>query len=72
MEIYVGDISTIATMVWGVIISPLLVAYGVIIDDPVGIAIVSGFILLCFLVWSACNPNKMRIFGNKPEDDSDE
>lgn len=65
MDIDVGNISTIATMVWAVIISPILISYGVIIDNAVGTAIVSGFILLCLLIWSACNPNKMAIFGNK-------
>jgi uncharacterized membrane protein YfcA len=65
MEIDVNNISTIASMVWGVIISPILIAYGVSIDNVVGTSIVSGFILLCLLVWSACNPNKMKIFGNK-------
>ena len=64
MEIDVGNVSTIATMVWGVIISPILISYGIILDNGVGTAIVSGFILLCLLVWSACNPNSMKIFGN--------
>lgn len=68
MDIDVGNVSTIATMIWGTIISPILISYGVVIDNVVGTAIVSGFILLCLLIWSACNPNNMKIFGNnKPQ-----
>ena len=60
-----GNVSTIATMVWGAIISPILISYGISIDNGVGTAIVSGFILLCLLIWSAINPNSLGIFGNK-------
>jgi hypothetical protein len=60
-----GNISTIASMVWAMIISPILISYGIEVDNVMGTAIVSGFILLCLLIWSACNPNSMGIFGNK-------
>lgn len=66
MEINQGNVSTIATMVWGAIISPILVSYGISIDNGVGTAIVSGIILLILLIWSAFNPNGMKIFGNDP------
>ena len=67
MEIDVGNVSTIATMVWGSVISPILISIGVTVDNAVGTAIISGLILLCLLVWSACNPNSFGIFGNKKE-----
>ena len=68
MDIDVGNVSTIATMVWGVIISPILVSYGVVIDNAVGTAVISGLILLVLLIWSACNPNSLGVFGNKKDE----
>jgi len=67
MEINQGNVSTIATMVWGAIISPILISYGITIDNGVGTAIVSGIILLILLIWSAFNPNQMGIFNNSPK-----
>ena len=68
MDIDVGNVSTIATMIWGVIISPILISYGVVIDNAIGTAVVSGLILLVLLIWSACNPNSLGIFGNKKDE----
>lgn len=67
IEINQGNISTIATIAWGSIISPILISYGITIDAGVGTAILSGIILLILLLWSAFNPNQMGIFGNKPK-----
>lgn len=67
MEINENNISTIATMVWASIINPILIYFGIQVDQVLGTAIVSAIILLGLLVWSAMNPNRMGIFGNKPQ-----
>ena len=69
MEINENNVSTIASMIWGVVISPALISYGISIDNTVGSAIVAGFIMLCLLIWSARNPNEIGAFGNNPTDE---
>ena len=66
MEINENNISTVASMVFGVIIYPILLSFGVEIDQTLGTAIVGAIIMLCLLIWSAMNPNKMKLFGNQP------
>lgn len=65
MELTEGNISTVATMIYGLIGMPILNAIGIHIDQEIAVAIISALILLGFLIWSAINPNTLAIFGNK-------
>jgi len=64
MEIDVNNISTMASMIWGVIVYPILMAIGIEINQGLGTAIIGAIILLALLIWSAMNPNKLAAFGN--------
>lgn len=64
MEFNENNVSTIASWIWAVIVSPILVSYGISIDQGLGTGIISGIILLGLLVWSAKNPNTIVAFGN--------
>lgn len=66
MEIDVNNISTMASMIWGVIVYPILMAIGIEINQGLGTAIIGAIILLGLLIWSARNPNTLGIFGNQP------
>lgn len=72
MEIDVNNISTIASMIWGVIVYPILMAVGIEINQGLGTAIIGAIILLGLLIWSARNPNKLEIFGNQPVTENNE
>ena len=72
MEIDVNNISTIASMIWGVIVYPILMAVGIEINQALGTAIIGAIILLGLLIWSARNPNKLGIFGNQPVTENNE
>lgn len=69
MEIDVNNISTMASMIWGVIVYPILMAVGIEINQGLGTAIIGAIILLALLIWSAMNPNTMETFGNGVTDD---
>lgn len=69
MEIDVNNISTMASMIWGVIVYPILMAVGIEINQALGTAIIGAIILLALLLWSAMNPNTMNIFNNGVTDD---
>lgn len=69
MEINEGNISTIASMVWAGVISPILIYFGIQVDNVFGTAIVSAVILVCILIWSAINPNSLKIFGNSVDEE---
>lgn len=68
MEINQGNISTIASMIWTSIVAPLLLYLGIQIDQGIGVGIVTAILTLAFLVWSAFNPNTMKLFGNNKEE----
>ena len=63
-----NNISTIATFIWTMIIAPILVAYGIEIDQAVGVGIVTAILTAVILIINARNPNELGIFGNKPSD----
>lgn len=70
MELTTGNISTIATTIWVSIIAPILLYFGITIDQTLGIGIVTGIITVIFMIWNAKNPNELAILGNAPEQDT--
>lgn len=70
MEFNIGNISTIATTIWVSIIAPILLYFGITIDQTVGIGIVTGIITVAFMIWNAKNPNQFAALGNAPENDT--
>ena len=70
MELDIGNISTIATTIWVTIIAPILIFYGVYIDQALGVAILTGILTVGWMIWNAKNPNSFKILGNAPESDN--
>ena len=68
----VNNVSTLATTIWVSIISPILVVCGVIIDQTLGVAVITGILTVVFMIWNAKNPNMIEAFGNAPVDQSDD
>ena len=69
MEYNIGNMSTIATTLWVSIIAPILLYFGITIDQTLGIGIVTGIITVAFMIWNAKNPNQFAALGNAPEKD---
>ena len=70
MTLNTGNISTIATTIWVSIIAPILLIFGITIDQTIGIAIITGILTVIFMIWNAKNPNELAILGNAPETDT--
>ena len=68
----VNNVSTLATTIWVSIIAPILVVCGVIIDQTLGVAVITGILTVVFMIWNAKNPNMIEAFGNAPVDQSDD
>lgn len=68
MEFSENNISTIAVWVY-MIISPLLVKYGISIDQPTFTAFFVALVGVILAVWSSKNPNTFGILGNKEDVD---
>lgn len=64
----VNNVSTLATTIWVSIIAPILLIFGVTIDQTVGVAIVTGILTVIFMIWNAYHPNEFEALGNKPDD----
>lgn len=69
MEFNINNVSTLGTFIWTMIIAPLLIAFGIEIDQGVGIGVVTAILTAIILVVNARNPNELSIFGNAPADD---
>jgi len=65
MELTQGNISTIATYIYW-IISPILIKYGIDIDEATGTTFIVAIIGLCLTLWSSYNPNTLKVLGNQP------
>lgn len=61
-----GNISTIATTIWVSIIAPILLYFGVTIDQTLGIGVLTGILTVIFMIWNAKNPNSFKCLGNAP------
>lgn len=73
MEFNINNVSTLGTFIWTMIIAPLLIAFGIEIDQGVGIGVVTAILTAIILVVNARNPNELGIFGNAPAvDDFDD
>ncbi len=72
MEFNINNVSTLGAFIWTMIIAPLLIAFGIEIDQGVGIGVVTAILTAIVLVVNARNPNELDIFGNKPTDDLDD
>ena len=46
---------------------PILLIFGVTIDQTFGVAVVTGILTVIFMIWNAYNPNEIEAFGNKPK-----
>lgn len=64
IELNQNNISTIASMIWGALY-PIISYFGIQIDNILGTNIIYAIILLVLLVWSALNPNELKVFGNQ-------
>lgn len=65
MKLDKNNISTI--IVWiSAIITPIIVEYGITIDQATVTAILWAIYLLIVTIYSSRNPNTMRILGNAP------
>ena len=62
----IGNISTIATTIWVSIIAPILLYFGVTIDQTLGIGVLTGILTVIFMIWNAKNPNSFKCLGNAP------
>lgn len=69
MEFNIGNISTIATTIWVTIIAPILISYGIIIDQALGVGILTGILTAGWMIWNAKNPNEFAALGNAPVQD---
>lgn len=65
MEFNQNNISTISTMIAPFIVT-LLASFGINIDQTITIAFIGAIFELILLIWSAKNPNEMKVFGNEP------
>ena len=68
MEFNVNNVSTIATTIWVSVIAPILLYFGVTIDQGLGTAVITGILTVVFMIWNAKNPNEFAALGNKPND----
>jgi hypothetical protein len=59
-----GNISTIAVWIY-VLISPLLVKYGINIDEATFTTFFVALVGIILAVWSSYNPNTFKFLGNK-------
>ena len=66
MEFSENNISTIVSMIVPFITYLLAQIFGFNIDQALLTMFLTGIIELIVLVWSARNPNTMKIFGNAP------
>ena len=64
----VNNVSTLATTIWVSVIAPILLIFGVTIDQTVGVAVVTGILTFIFMIWNAYHPNEFEALGNKPDD----
>lgn len=62
----VNNVSTLATTIWVSIIAPILLLFGVSIDQTVGVAVITGILTVIFMIWNAKNPNEIGALGNAP------
>ena len=58
-----GNVSTIATWI-GILLAPIIVNYGVDIDQATLTTFVYSFILILVAVWSSYNPNTFKFLKN--------
>ena len=65
MELNQNNISTISVLIY-IIISPILVKFGIDIDQTTFVGIMIPAIGLILALWSARNPNEIEALGNKP------
>ena len=73
MELNENNISTIVSMIVPFLTYLIAQIFGVTVDQAMLAMFLTAVIELFVLIWSAKNPNKLGIFGNKPvelEDDS--
>lgn len=67
-----GNISTFATWIY-ILISPLLIRYGIEVDETLFTTFITALIGIIIAVWSSKNPNTLKFLGNsKPEIDTTE
>lgn len=66
MELTKNNISTISVFIY-MMVSPLLIRYGILIDDGTFTTLISGVIGLFLATWSSKNPNNMKVLGNDTE-----
>lgn len=67
MKLTTGNISTIAATIWTGIIAPLLIVFGISIDQGLGIGILTAILTVIVMIWNAKNPNQIALLGNAPE-----
>ena len=60
-----GNISTFATWIY-ILISPILVRYGIQIDETLVTTFITALIGIIIAVWSSKNPNTLSWLGNAP------
>ena len=63
MEFNQNNVSTIVSMIFP-FISAILVYFGINVDQQILTLILSAFVELGLLIWSAKNPNTFKAFGN--------
>lgn len=63
MEFNQNNVSTIVSMIFP-FVSALLIRFGITVDQQILTAFLCAVVELCFLIWSARNPNEMAVFGN--------
>ena len=66
MEFNINNVSTLGAFIWTMIIAPILIAFGIEINQGVGIGVVTAILTAIVLIINARNPNELEIFGNKP------
>lgn len=64
MEFTQGNISTLAVWLY-VLISPLLVKYGINIDETTFTTFFIALVGIILAIWSSYNPNTFQFLGNK-------
>ena len=63
--INIGNISTVATWL-GILLYPMIVKYGIDIDQETVTTFIYTLIVIIIAVWSSYNPNTFGFLHNKP------
>ena len=66
MEFNENNVSTLVTIIWTSIIAPILVYFGIEIDQALGVGVLTAIVTIIIMIWNAKNPNEIEAFGNKP------